>query len=155
MFQNVLFSNLPKNFANNLQSIFSSISIEEKIYSTGRTPYPRASLLNALIFKNLFSISTFADLSRTLLINPEIAHICGFSSFPSKERFSSFIRNSDNSIFQNVRLSLISKLISLNQISARFIAADSCPIKANVKQNNLKTNVKNRFFKYSYTSRRP
>lgn len=149
MFQDTLFSNLPKNFSINLQSIFSFLDIEEKIYTTGRLPYSRSALLNALIFKNLFAISTFADLSRLLRLNPEISQLCGLTNFPSKERFSAFIRNSDNSIFQNIRISLISKLISLNQISAKFIAADSCPIKANVKENNLKTNVKNRFSKFN------
>jgi len=147
MFQQLLLSNLSKEQLSNFEIIFSLLPIEEKPFTTGRRPYPRFALLNALIYKNLFSIPTFADLSRHLRNNPEIAHLCGLRNFPSKERFSAFIRNTPNNIFQNVRKSLISRLIQLKQISGNFIAADSCPIKANVKENNLKTNVKNRFIK--------
>jgi hypothetical protein len=147
MFQQLLMSNLSKEQLLNFGTIFSLLSIEEKPYTTGRHPYAHSALLNALVYKNLFSISTFADLSRHLRNNPEIAHICGLSDFPSKERFSAFVRNTPNSVFQNARKSLLSKLIELKQISGNFIAADSCPIKANVKENNLKTNVKDRFVK--------
>ncbi len=147
MVQQFLLSNLSKEQLANFQNIFSLLSIEEKLYATGRKPYLRSALLNALVYKNLFSIPTFADLSRHLRNTPEIAHLLGLPNFPSKERFSAFIRNTPNSIFQNVKKSLVLRLIELGQISGKFIAADSCPIKANVKENNLKTNMKNRFVK--------
>jgi len=35
----------------------------------------------------------------------------------------------------------------LGQIKGKYLSLDNCPIKANVKENNLKTNVKNRFNK--------
>ena len=147
MFQQLLISNLSKELLSNFETIFSLLPIEEKPFTTGRRPYPRFALLNALVYKNLFSIPTFADLSRHLNNNPEITHLCGLTHYPSKERFSAFIRNTPNIVFQNVRKSLVSRLIQLKYISGNFIAADSCPIKANIKENNLKTNVKDRFVK--------
>ncbi|MBL7071736.1 MAG: transposase [Candidatus Omnitrophica bacterium] len=46
-----------------------------------------------------------------------------------------------------MRQRLVKDLIELGHISGRYISVDSCPIKANVKENNLKTNVRNRFDK--------
>lgn len=147
MFQKLLISNLSKEQLSNFESLFLLLKIEEKKFITGRHPYNRSALLNALVFKNLFSIPTFADLSRHLRNNPEIIHLCGLAGFPSKERFSAFIKDTPNAIFQTLRESLINRLIQLKQISGKHIVADSCPIKANVKENNVKTNVLDRFAK--------
>jgi len=58
-------------------------------------------------------------------------------------------------IFRNLRglptlTDLVVELLerpSLGQIKGKYLSLDNCPIKANVKENNLKTNVKNRFNK--------
>lgn len=58
-----------------------------------------------------------------------------------------FLKEIPNELFQNIRLDLVDKLIQSNQIKGNYLSLDSCPILANVKENNLKTHVKNRFLK--------
>ncbi len=117
---------------------------------TGRKPFSRRSLLRALILKNLKSVSTLSELKNTLNDNPSAAHRCGFDiskPIPTVERFSSFLRDTDNKNLQKIRIDLVHKLINLKIISAKNLSIDSCAILAKVKENNLKTNVKDRFNK--------
>ena len=117
----------------------------------GRKPFSRRSLLRALILKNLKSVSTLSELKNTLNDNPSAAHRCGFDiskPIPTVERFSAFLRDTDNKNLQKIRIDLVHKLINLKIISAKYLSIDSCAILANVKENNLKTNVKDRFNKH-------
>jgi len=63
------------------------------------------------------------------------------------ERFSHLLRNKDNEALQRIRENLVKCLIPSGEIKGGYLSLDACPIKANVKENNLKTNVKNRFNK--------
>lgn len=117
----------------------------------GRPPVSKPALLKALIYKNLKPLPTLYDLSVDLIDNPSIALKCGLETGTNpntiKERLSSFLRNTPNHSLQQIKQSLVSELISLGEISGHFLSIDSCPILANVKENNLKTIVKNRFDK--------
>ena len=76
---------------------------------------------------------------------PTLASILGFIPGDKPvpvERFSSYLKNADNKLLQKLRISLVEKLIELKVIKGKYLSADSCPIKANVKENNLKTNVR-------------
>jgi len=108
-------------------------------------------MLNALILKNLRGISRLSDLSREFLYNSAAAQACGFKSFPHRERFSTFLKDMPNKFLQqNIRIPLIENLIFLKAISVQTISVDSCPVKSPVKENNLKTNVKDRFNKNKF-----
>jgi hypothetical protein len=63
------------------------------------------------------------------------------------ENFSAFLRDTENSIFQKVRDSLVSKLVELKEIKGTYLTFDSSNIPAKVKENNLKTSIKDRFDK--------
>ena len=118
--------------------------------SMGRKPFSRQALLRALIFKNLKAIPTLTELVSELKDNPSAAIRCGFNilrPLPSVERFSSFLKNTPHKNLEHIRIQLVDKLIDLNIIKGHYLSIDSCPIPAHVKQNNLKTNVKNRFSK--------
>lgn len=118
--------------------------------STGRKPFSRQSLLRALIFKNLKGIPTLTELVTELKDNPSAALRCGFDilrPLPSVERFSSFLKNEENKALQKIRIQLTHQLINLGIITGEYLSIDSSPISAHVKENNLKTNVKNRFLK--------
>jgi len=41
-------------------------------------------------------------------------------------------------------------LLRLGEIKAEYLSTDSCPVKSPVKENNLKTNVKDRFDKSKF-----
>jgi hypothetical protein len=87
-------------------------------------------------------------LSYELFERPALASVLGFTPGDRPvpiERFSSFLKDTDNSLLQEVRVSLVKKLIGLGIIKGKYLSVDSCPIMANVKENNLKTNVRNRF----------
>jgi len=122
----------------------------EKGAGIGRKPVSRTAILRALIFKNLRSITNLSDLSAELYERPALASILGFVPGDKPvpvERFSSYLKNIDNSLLQEIRVSLVKKLIELKVVKGKYLSVDSCPIKANVKENNLKTNVRSRFVK--------
>jgi hypothetical protein len=132
-----LFENLPKT-----HSVRKS--------HRGRPPVSRDALLKGLIYRNLRGIHKLVELEFELQNNPSIAEPLGLDPLkkpPSDERFSDFLRNNPNGYFQSIRQSLVQELIEGGVISGNGIALDSCPIEAFVKENNLKTSVKNRYDK--------
>jgi hypothetical protein len=121
----------------------------------GRPPVSREALLKGLIYRNLRGINKIVELEFELLNNPSIAEPLGLDPLkrpPSDERFSDFLRSNPNGYFQSIRKSLVHELINEGVISGSGIALDSCPIEAFVKENNLKTSVKERYDKYHLPS---
>lgn len=122
-----------------------------KINTMGRPAIPKDGLLRALIYKNLQTLPTLYDLAVNLYNNPNLCLTCGLK--PSSnylalvERLSSFLKDTPNQTLQEIRKNLLLQLITLKQILGRLLSIDSCPIKANVKENNLKTSIKDRFDK--------
>jgi len=126
------------------------LSILDKVSFVGRKPISRSAILRALIFKNLRSIANLSDLSAELYERPALATILGFEPGDRPipvERFSCFLKDTDNKLLQEIRISLVRKLLRLGIIKGKYLSVDSCPILANVKENNLKTSVRNRFIK--------
>lgn len=149
MFQPNLFftKDLNPDYLEKIESIFSILPTTDKQYSTGRPPHSQSAILNALIFKNIRGIPNLTELVREIRLYPALAQACGFKSFPSKERFSSFLKDTPNQFFQYIRENLIKELFHLKVISGKYISIDSCPVISPVKQNNLKTTVHDRFVK--------
>lgn len=143
MYQHTLF-NLEEIFDKPLkryEHFFSVLDFSQvqKKTSVGRKPISRAAILRALIFKNLRSIGSLSDLSAELYERPNLAQLLGFEPKDKPipvERFSSYLRNTHNTIFQEERVSLLHKLIGLKIIKGKYLSMDSCPIMANVCQNN-------------------
>lgn len=124
-------------------------------YQRGRPPIPRDALLKGLVYRNLRGIGKLVELEFELANNPSIAEPLGLDSLkkpPSDERFSNFLRFTPNGYFQRVRKSLVQQLISEGAILGNGIALDSCPIESVVKENNLKTSIKDRYDKYRLLS---
>ncbi len=116
----------------------------------GRPPFPREALLKSFIYKALRGIDTLTDLSFEFQNNPSIYQTLGFNLFkapPAVERFSQFLRETPNHFLQNIRIQLIQTLLKESIITGTHLVMDSCPILANVRENNLKTAVANRFDK--------
>ncbi|MFQ6093002.1 MAG: transposase [bacterium] len=136
----------------NFQLLFDNLKADhlDSAYFTGRKPFSRQSLLKAIILKSLNGLSTLTDLVIGLRNNPSAAIRCGFNilkPLPSVERFSEFPRDHDNNALQKIRIQLAHELISMGLLRGKYLSIDSCPLPAKVKQNNLKTNVKDRFNK--------
>lgn len=125
----------------------------------GRAPVPKPALLNALIYKNLKQLPTLFDLASSLVDNPRLATACGFlpnkSLYSLEERLSSFLRDTSNSLMQHIRINLINQLIKLKETSGTFLSIDSAAVTVVVKENNLKTSVKDRFNKGKPPKRDP
>ena len=116
----------------------------------GRPPVAREALLKGLIYRNLRGIDKLVELEFELLNNPSIAEPLGLDPLkrpPSDERFSDFLRSNPNGYFQRIRESLVQELINEGVISGSGIALDSCAVEAFVKENNLKTPIKDRYEK--------
>jgi len=134
-----------------LETFFDALDLQdiERPRSRGRRPTDKMSILRALIFKNLRGLPALSDLVIELFERPSLAYILGFEPgvVPPVERFSQFLRNEDNKLLQRIRENLVKHLILSGEIKGKYLSLDTCPIKANVKENNLKTNVRNRFDK--------
>ena len=131
-----LFENLPE--------------IKHQVAKTGRRPFDRNSLLKALIYKAIRRLSFLSDLTFELNNNPSVSQALKFNPLaaaPSVERFSSFLHDTKNDELQRVRQKLVQDLIDAGVICGKTIAIDSCPIVVPLKENNLKTSVKDRFDK--------
>ena len=90
-----------------------------------------------------------------MLNNPSMAEPLGLNPLkqpPSDERFSEFLRSNPNGYFQAVRKLLVQELINEGVVHGTGIGFDSCPIEASVKENNLKTSIKDRYDKYRLVS---
>jgi len=118
--------------------------------ATGRPPFCRDAILRALIYKNLRGLPSLTDLVFELENNPVMAEVLGFGlahPAPSKERFSRFLRTSSHPDLQDIRLTLAHQLKEEGVIAGKHLALDSCSILANVKENNLKDPVAERYDK--------
>jgi hypothetical protein len=114
----------------------------ERLYAnTGRPPVGYGAMLKALIYKNMKNISYFSDLAIVFGFHP--------LRLPQVENFSAFLADTDNAILQEVRNALVSKLIISGEIRGKYLSFDSTNIPVKVKENNLKTSVKDRFKKNS------
>lgn len=136
-----LFENLPE--------------IPERKSQRGRPPVARGSLLKGLIYSNLRGLNKLVELEFELLNNPSMAEPLGLDPLkrpPSDERFSDFLHSNPNGYFQSIRESLVHQLSNEGVISGSGIALDSCAIEASVKENNLKTSVKDRYEKHHLPS---
>jgi hypothetical protein len=127
---------------------FSNSSSSQK--GRGRPPFAPVLLLKAFIYKALRGINTLTDLAFEFHNNPSVYQTLGFNLYkapPSIERFSQFLRDTPNHFFQNIRIQLVQTLLLEKVMTGKHLVMDSCPILANVRENNLKTAVANRFDK--------
>jgi hypothetical protein len=139
----------------NYETLFGFLELlipqEPRHHGAGRPKIPKISLLKALIYKNLRGLLTLSDLVQDLSCNPSLLIKCGFlidEPPPTKETFSSFLRNTEHSFFTDIKKSIVLELVKLKELNAKLLSIDSAPIKANVKENNLKTSHPNRFDKH-------
>ena len=97
----------------------------------GRPSTSPEALVKSFIYKNLSGISSLSDLVMNLGNNPSLCLKCGFdpSRIPSIERFSSFLKDTPNFFFQEIRVKLVKELISLEEISGEYLSIDFCSIR--------------------------
>jgi Transposase DDE domain len=113
--------------------------------SQGRKPYQRDALLRSLIYQRLTRRRFLQDLRRQLLESPPLLAALGFNAYeppPSLERFSSFLADTPNTGFQNIRIQLAQNLIKAGVFQGRHLGLDSCPVASWVRENNLKTSLR-------------
>lgn len=125
----------------------------------GRPPVSKEALLSALIYKNVKQLPTLFDLASSLVDNPRLATIFGLppnkSLYSLEERLSSFLEDIPNSVMQIIRVNLVNHLIELKEISGTFLSIDSAAVPVVVRENNLKTSMKDRFNKGKPPKRDP
>ncbi len=119
----------------------------------GRPEIARYVLLRGLIYRALRRITSLTDLVQTLHDNPSVAEAIGLNplrAVPSVERFSDWLRSTDNQSLQDVRVQLLHTLFAEHAFTGCVLAIDSCPILSPVRENNLKTAVRDRFNKLRF-----
>lgn len=118
--------------------------------SMGRPGFLKKAVFRALVHRNLKGIPNLEELAQEMNDNLSVAQACGFDilkPLPSHDRYSRFLRDTPNQIFQKIRTCLVKELIKEGHVFGNYLSIDSMPIIANVKQNNPKIFVKNRFDK--------
>ena len=152
MFQKSLFK--PVFSAPNKQQLakfellFSNLPLIIPAFNTGRPPtYSKFSLLCTLIYKNFRCLHSFLDLINEINDSPDLASLLNIKLPINKERISSFLIDTPNSYFKLTMETIVNELISLGGISTEYLSTDSCPIFSPIRENNLITNVSNRFLK--------
>ena len=135
------------------QSLFAYLPAMKYSHSFGRPGIDPNPMLHALIYRCLRRLSTLSDLVCSLRENPSLFESLGFDPFapvPSIERFSVWLRSTPNESLQDIRLALVRSLIDRGAVKGSIVSLDSCPVPSPVRENNLKTSVKDRFNKELY-----
>lgn len=126
--------------------------------SRGRPQVSRNALLRALVCRALRRFTTLSDLVHALNENPALLEAIGLDPLgpvPSVERFSDWLRSTDNDELQKIRIELVRCLLNEHALKGRVLALDSCPILSPVRENNLKTAVRDRFNKVRFPKADP
>lgn len=126
--------------------------------SRGRPEVSRDALLRALVYRALRRFTSLTDLVQTLNENAGLLEAIGLDPLgpvPSLERFSDWLHSTDNDELQRIRIQLVRCLLSDRVLQGRIVALDSCPILSPVRENNLKTSVRDRFNKMRYPKADP
>ena len=116
----------------------------------GRPPIDRNALLRALLYRALRRLASLSDLVQALRENPALLEAIGLDplgEIPSLERFSDWLRSTPNESLQAIRIQLLQALFAERAFTGRILALDSCPLLSPVRENNLKTAVRDRFNK--------
>jgi len=134
MYQKILFNpeEIFKEPLKKYEMFFSLLNLSclEPVKRWGRRPISRAALTRALIFKNLRSLPTLSDLVAELDERPGLSLILGLKArkrILPVERFSSFLRDTDNLWFQKIREALVKKLIHLQIIRGNYLSLGCLP----------------------------
>ena len=150
-YSNLLFNPADLPPAVKYEKLFENLPmLKENIPKTGRRPISRNCMFRGLIYKSLRRFPYLSDLSFELNNNPSVSKALDFNLMklvPSRERFSSFLHDTDHQEIIFIRQQLMQKLINLGAVSGNSIAIDSCPIVALLTENNLKTSIADRFDK--------
>jgi len=132
------------------EALFSHLPpILEERGNTGRPRTSLSSSLKCLIYMSISGVKNLSELRRTLLNNPSLCLKCGFDPLhlPPVERFSSFLKDTSPSSLKRIETQLIKKLIDCGIVSGRYLTIDACPVPIKLRENNLKTSVRDRFNK--------
>lgn len=135
------------------QALFEFLPKIPHSYLFGRPAKDPNIMLRSFVYRNLRGLSTLSDLTYSLAENPSLAEAIGIDPFvppPSIERFSAWLRSIPNETLQQIRFTLIRRLIQEGAIPGTTVVLDSSPVPSPVKENNLKTTVKDRFNKDRY-----
>jgi len=126
--------------------------------SRGRPQISRNALLRALVYRALRRFATLSDLVHALNENPALLEAIGLDPLgpiPTVERFSDWLRTTDNDVLQKIRIDLVRCLLREHGLRGGVLALDSCPILSPVRENNLKTAVRDRFNKLRFPKADP
>ena len=110
----------------------------------------RHALLRALLYRALRRLASRSALVQALRENPAVLEAIGLAplgDIPSLERFSDWLRPTPNDSLHDIRRRLLQALFAEGAFTGRILALDSCPLLSPVRENNLKTAVRDRFNK--------
>ena len=98
------------------------------------------SFLKAFVYKNAQQIKSVPELIRDFESRPIICDMIGFpfGKIPDESNFYRFVHEHKNSEIQELLYSSNKILLKVGVTSTDIVIADSKPVKADTKENNLK-----------------
>lgn len=128
--------------------LFNSLnlsSVKEQNYSIGRTGYSRHAMIRAFVVKHFERIKSVPKLIEFLEAHPILSEMCGFTMgvLPDASQFYRFLSDTPVSMLENLHHGINKELIANNAISTSHFIADSKPIMAATRDNNMKNPNRN------------
>jgi hypothetical protein len=140
--------------------LFKALDLSElpdKNNGVGAKGYSRHAMLRAFIVKHFEQIKSVPRLIEYLNALPPLQELCGFElgCMPDESQFYRFLKDTTNTVVQDMRHKLNKKLIKENVIDMHEFMMDSKPVMAATKDNNFKNPRRNTTNKAKIPKRNP
>jgi hypothetical protein len=131
--------------------------LPDRNYGVGRTGHSQHAILRAFIVKHLQQIKSVPQLIEYIEAIPPLLELCGFTlgDMPDESRFYRFQTETTNAILKEIHHRLNYRLIEQGLVSLDTLIADSKPIMAATRENNLKNPARNSTCKTKTPKRNP
>jgi hypothetical protein len=140
--------------------LFKSLDLShvpDRNLGRGCTGHSRHAIIKALIVKHLEEIKSIPRLIEFLDAHPVLTEMCGFhiGALPDESQFYRFLQHTQNSVLENIHLTISRALVEKNVVSLDTFIIDSKPVMAATRQNNLKNPKRNNSDKTKKPKRNP
>ncbi len=160
LFYDINYFLMTSNFYRKYDTLFSALDLSAfpgKNNGVGRNGYSRRAILRAFIVKHLEEIKSVPRLIEFLDAHLVLTDMCGFTPdcLPDESQFYRFLKETSNSLIQNVHHQINHELIEKNVVTLNEFSIDSKPVKAATRENNLKNPNRNTRNKKKIPRRNP
>jgi hypothetical protein len=132
-------------------------ALPDRNHGVGRTGHSHHAILRAFIVKHLQQIKSVPQLIEYLEGVPPLLELCGFTlgNMPDESQFYRFLTDTNNALLKDIHHRLNGLLVEQGFVGLDEFIADSKPVMAATKENNLKNPARNSTNKDKTPKRNP